>query len=104
MRDVASVKDAMIGVDYVFHAAAQAGALLRVLSDASREHNILGTENVLNAAIDAGVTKLIALSTDKASVRPINSMGVSKAMMERIIVAKGRNSTSTMIACIGTVT
>ena len=49
--------------------------------------NILGTENVLNAAIDAGVTKLIALGTDKA-VYPINSMGVSKAMMERIIVAR----------------
>ena len=99
VRDPASVKDAMVGVDFVFHAA----ALKQVPSCEfypmqAVNTNILGTENVLNAAIEAGVQKLIALSTDKA-VYPINAMGVSKAMMERVIVAKGRTSTTTMIAC-----
>ena len=99
VRDAASVKDAMVGVDFVFHAA----ALKQVPSCEfypmqAVNTNILGTENVLNAAIDEGVEKLIALSTDKA-VYPINAMGVSKAMMERVIVAKGRSSTTTMIAC-----
>jgi len=60
--------------------------------------NVIGTENVLNAAIRAGVQKVIALSTDKA-VYPINAMGVSKAMMEKVIVAKGRAETGTMVAC-----
>jgi len=60
--------------------------------------NIIGTENLINSAISAGVKKVIALSTDKA-VYPINAMGVSKAMMERVVVAKGRNVNSTMIAC-----
>jgi len=60
--------------------------------------NIIGTENLLNSAINAGVKKVIALSTDKA-VYPINAMGISKAMMERVVVAKGRNVKSTMIAC-----
>jgi UDP-glucose 4-epimerase len=60
--------------------------------------NVIGTENLLNSAIAAGVKKFIALSTDKA-VYPINAMGISKAMMERVIVAKGRNVKDTMIAC-----
>jgi UDP-glucose 4-epimerase len=60
--------------------------------------NVIGTENVLNSAINAGVKKVIALSTDKA-VYPINAMGISKAMMERVIVSKGRNVKDTMIAC-----
>jgi UDP-glucose 4-epimerase len=60
--------------------------------------NIIGTENLLNSAINASVKKVIALSTDKA-VYPINAMGISKAMMERVVVSKGRNIKGTMIAC-----
>jgi UDP-N-acetylglucosamine 4,6-dehydratase len=60
--------------------------------------NIFGTENLLNSAINAGVKKVIALSTDKA-VYPINAMGISKAMMEKVVVSKGRNIKDTMIAC-----
>jgi UDP-glucose 4-epimerase len=60
--------------------------------------NIIGTENVMNAAISAGVKKIIALSTDKA-VYPINAMGISKAMMERVVISKGRNVKNTVIAC-----
>ena len=89
----------MRGVDYVFHAA----ALKQVPSCEfypiqAVKTNIIGTENLLNSAIAAGVKKVIALSTDKA-VYPINAMGISKAMMERVIVAKGRNVKDTMIAC-----
>ena len=89
----------MRGVDYVFHAA----ALKQVPSCEfypmqAVKTNVIGTENLLNSAIAAGVKKVIALSTDKA-VYPINAMGISKAMMERVIVAKGRNVKDTMIAC-----
>ncbi|HHX54738.1 MAG TPA: polysaccharide biosynthesis protein [Clostridiales bacterium] len=90
VRDISSVKNAMHGVDYLFHAA----ALKQVPSceffplEAVRT-NILGTENVLTAAIEYGVKKCICLSTDKAAY-PINAMGISKAMMEKIIVAKSR--------------
>jgi UDP-N-acetylglucosamine 4,6-dehydratase/5-epimerase len=99
VRDLDSIDDAMRGVDYVFHAA----ALKQVPSCEFHpmqavKTNIIGTENLLNAAINAGVKKVIALSTDKA-VYPINAMGISKAMMERVVVAKGRNVKSTMIAC-----
>ena len=99
VRDKNSVDDAMRGVDYVFHAA----ALKQVPSCEfypiqAAKTNIIGTENLLNSAIAAGVKKVIALSTDKA-VYPINAMGISKAMMERVIVAKGRNVKDTMIAC-----
>jgi UDP-glucose 4-epimerase len=99
VRDTNSIDDAMNGVDFVFHAA----ALKQVPSCEFHpmqavQTNVIGTENVLNAAIKAGVQKLIALSTDKA-VYPINTMGVSKAMMERVIVAKGRRKCGTMIAC-----
>ena len=88
----------MIDVDYVFHAA----ALKQVPSCEFHpmqavKTNIVGTENVLNSAINAGVKKVIVLSTDKA-VYPINAMGISKAMMERVVVAKGRNVAETMIA------
>ena len=94
-----SIDDAMNGVDFVFHAA----ALKQVPSCEfypmqAVKTNVIGTENVLNSAIRAGVQKVIALSTDKA-VYPINAMGVSKAMMEKVIVAKGRSETGTMIAC-----
>jgi UDP-glucose 4-epimerase len=99
VRDKNSIDDAMRGVDYVFHAA----ALKQVPSCEfypmqAVKTNVIGTENLLNSAIAAGVKKVIALSTDKA-VYPINAMGVSKAMMERVIVAKGRNVKDTMIAC-----
>ena len=60
--------------------------------------NVTGTENVLNSAINFGLKKVICLSTDKA-VYPINAMGISKAMMERVVVSKGRNVSNTMIAC-----
>ncbi len=99
VRDKNSIDDAMRGVDYVFHAA----ALKQVPSCEfypmqAVKTNVIGTENLLNSAIAAGVKKVIALSTDKA-VYPINAMGISKAMMERVVVAKGRNVKDTMIAC-----
>lgn len=91
VRDVRSVAAAMRGVDYVFHAA----ALKQVPScefhpmEAVRT-NVLGTENVLEAAVAAGVKRVVCLSTDKA-VYPINAMGISKAMMEKVMVAASRN-------------
>jgi len=101
VRDVNSVKDAVRGVDFIFHAA----ALKQVPSCEfypmqAVQTNVIGTENVLNAAIESKVKKVIVLSTDKA-VYPINAMGVSKAMMERVAVAKSRNlnDSETMIAC-----
>lgn len=101
VRDINSIKDAMRGVDYTFHAA----ALKQVPSCEfypmqAVQTNIIGTENVLNCAIDSKVKKIIVLSTDKA-VYPINAMGVSKAMMEKVVVAKSRNLSDqeTMIAC-----
>jgi UDP-glucose 4-epimerase len=101
VRDVNSVVDAVRGVDFIFHAA----ALKQVPSCEfypmqAVQTNIIGAENVLNAAINAKVKKVIVLSTDKA-VYPINAMGVSKAMMERVAVAKSRNldDNETMIAC-----
>ena len=97
VRNIDSLKDAMIGVDYVFHAA----ALKQVPSCEfypieAVQTNVLGTENVLNAAIANSVSKVVCLSTDKA-VYPINAMGVSKAMMEKVFVAKSRNSKNTII-------
>jgi len=91
VRDYRSVEDAMDGVDYIFHAA----ALKQVPSCEffpiqAVETNILGTNNVLEAAINKGVKKVIVLSTDKAAY-PINAMGMSKALMEKVAVAKGRN-------------
>lgn len=90
VRDLASVKNAMHGVDYIFHAA----ALKQVPSCEffpleAVKTNVFGTENVLTAAIDEGVKSVICLSTDKAAY-PINAMGTSKAMMEKVIVAKSR--------------
>ena len=90
VRDPASVKGAMHGVDYIFHAA----ALKQVPSCEffpleAVKTNVLGTDNVLTAAIDAGVRTVICLSTDKAAY-PVNAMGTSKAMMEKVIVAKSR--------------
>ncbi|MBQ8894617.1 MAG: polysaccharide biosynthesis protein [Clostridia bacterium] len=90
VRDLASVKNAMHGVDYVFHAA----ALKQVPSCEffpveAVKTNVLGTDNVLTAAIEAGVQRVICLSTDKAAY-PVNAMGTSKAMMEKVVVAKSR--------------
>lgn len=101
VRDIASVKNAMHGVDYIFHAA----ALKQVPSCEffpieAVKTNVLGTENVLTAAIDEGVKTVICLSTDKAAY-PVNAMGTSKAMMEKVIVAKSRtvNPEKTKICC-----
>lgn len=101
VRDINSITDAMREVDYVFHAA----ALKQVPSCEfypmqAVQTNVIGTENVLNCAINANVRKAIVLSTDKA-VYPINAMGISKAMMEKVAVAKSRNldEKKIMIAC-----
>lgn len=91
VRDLRSVATAMRGVDYVFHAAAlkQVPSCEFYPMEAVRT-NVLGTENVLEAAIAAGVKRVVCLSTDKA-VYPINAMGISKAMMEKVMVAASRN-------------
>lgn len=99
VRDIASVKNSIYGVDYIFHAA----ALKQVPSCEffpleAVKTNVLGTDNVLTAAIDEGVKTVICLSTDKAAY-PVNAMGTSKAMMEKVIVAKSRTTTSTKICC-----
>ena len=99
VRDLASVKNAMHGVDYIFHAA----ALKQVPSCEffpieAVKTNVLGTENLLTAAIDEGVETVICLSTDKAAY-PVNAMGTSKAMMEKVIVAKSRTTDKTKICC-----
>ncbi|AXM95959.1 polysaccharide biosynthesis protein [Pseudomonas plecoglossicida] len=90
VRDYNSVAQAMIGVDYVFHAAAlkQVPSCEFYPMEAVKT-NVLGTENVLNAAVASGVKRVVVLSTDKA-VYPINAMGISKAMAEKIMVAKSR--------------
>lgn len=90
VRDISSLKDAMHGVDYIFHAA----ALKQVPSCEffpleAVKTNVIGTDNMLTAAIEAGVRKVICLSTDKAAY-PVNAMGTSKAMMEKVFVAKAR--------------
>ncbi len=101
VRDIQSVRNAMHGVDYIFHAA----ALKQVPSCEffpieAVKTNVLGTENVLTAAIDAGVKNIVCLSTDKAAY-PVNAMGTSKAMMEKVIVAKSRTVSpeKTKICC-----
>ena len=101
VRDFHSVQNAMHGVDYIFHAA----ALKQVPSCEffpveAVKTNVLGTENVLSAAIEEGVKKVICLSTDKAAY-PVNAMGTSKAMMEKVIVAKARTvaQDKTTICC-----
>ena len=99
VRDLASVKNAMHGVDYIFHAA----ALKQVPSCEffpieAVKTNVIGTENVLTAAIDAGVENIVCLSTDKAAY-PVNAMGTSKAMMEKVIVAKSRTTNKSKICC-----
>lgn len=101
VRDIASVKNALYGVDYIFHAA----ALKQVPSCEffpleAVKTNVLGTDNILTSAIDLGIKRIICLSTDKAAY-PINAMGISKAMMEKVIIAKARTVSAdrTTIAC-----
>jgi len=90
VRNLSSIKNAMYGVDYVFHAAAlkQVPSCEFFPMEAVKT-NIIGTDNVLTAAIECGVKKVICLSTDKAAY-PINAMGISKAMMEKVFIAKSR--------------
>ena len=101
VRDLASVKNAMHGVDYIFHAAAlkQVPSCEFFPMEAVKT-NVLGTDNVLTAAIEAGVKSVICLSTDKAAY-PVNAMGTSKAMMEKVVVAKSRtvDPEKTKICC-----
>ena len=97
VRDYQSILNAIRGVDFIYHAA----ALKQVPSCEFHpleavKTNVLGTENVLEAAINCGVKRVVCLSTDKA-VYPINAMGISKAMMEKIIVAKSRSTSQTVI-------
>ncbi len=101
VRDIQSVKNAMHGVDFIFHAA----ALKQVPSCEffpieAVKTNVFGTENVLTAAIEAGVKNIVCLSTDKAAY-PVNAMGTSKAMMEKVVVAKSRTvkPENTKICC-----
>jgi len=101
VRNLESIKDAVKGVDYIFHAAAlkQVPSCEFFPMEAVRT-NVLGTDNVLTVAIDNGVKKIVCLSTDKAAY-PINAMGTSKAMMEKVITAKSRNvdPSDTTISC-----
>ena len=102
VRDLSSVKNAIHGVDYLFHAA----ALKQVPSCEffpieAVKTNILGTDNVLTACIEAGVKKVICLSTDKAAY-PVNAMGTSKAMMEKVFVAKSRTISADKTLICGT--
>ena len=97
VRDFQSVMNAVRGVDFIYHAA----ALKQVPSCEfypleAVKTNVLGTENVLEAAVQVGVERVVCLSTDKA-VYPINAMGISKAMMEKVVVAKSRSSNDTVI-------
>ena len=99
VRDLQSLKSAMVGVDYIFHAA----ALKQVPSCEffpleAVKTNVFGTDNMLTAAIEAGVRSVICLSTDKAAY-PVNAMGTSKAMMEKVAVAKTRTTRHTKICC-----
>ena len=101
VRDIQSVKNAIHGVDYIFHAAAlkQVPSCEFFPMEAVKT-NVVGTDNVLTAAIEAGVKTVICLSTDKAAY-PVNAMGTSKAMMEKVIVAKSRTVSpeATKICC-----
>lgn len=102
VRDLSSVKNAMHNVDYIFHAA----ALKQVPSCEffpleAVKTNILGTENVLSGAVEMGIKKVICLSTDKAAY-PINAMGISKAMMEKVFIAKSKTIDSNKTLICGT--
>lgn len=102
VRDMSSISNAMHGVDFVFHAAAlkQVPSCEFFPMEAVRT-NIIGTDNVLNVAIEHGVKKVICLSTDKAAY-PINAMGISKAMMEKVFVAKSKTISENSTVICGT--
>jgi UDP-glucose 4-epimerase len=102
VRDYASVRGAMSGVDYVFNAAAlkQVPSCEFFPMEAVRT-NVIGTDNVIEASVAAGVKRVVCLSTDKA-VYPINAMGMSKAIMEKVMVAKSRNLAGTQTTVCGT--
>ena len=99
VRDVNSVRSAMHDVDYVFHAAAlkQVPSCEFFPMEAVKT-NVIGTDNVLSTAIEFSVKKVVCLSTDKAAY-PVNAMGTSKAMMEKVVTAKSRTTNNTMICC-----
>lgn len=99
VRNLQSVKDAMYGVDYIFHAAAlkQVPSCEFFPMEAVRT-NVIGTDNVLHAAVEAGVKRVVCLSTDKAAY-PINAMGTSKAMMEKVIKANARVAAGKTLIC-----
>ena len=101
VRDISTIRPAMMGVDYIFHAAAlKQGPSCEFFPLEAVKTNVIGTDNVLTVAIESGVKSVVCLSTDKAAY-PINAMGTSKAMMEKIIVAKARNAdpNKTRICC-----
>ncbi|WP_202584023.1 polysaccharide biosynthesis protein [Tetragenococcus koreensis] len=102
VRDKHSVKDAMYGVDYIFHAAAlkQVPSCEFFPMEAVKT-NIIGTDNVVTAAVEMGVKKVVCLSTDKAAY-PINAMGISKAMMEKVFVAKAKTVSEDLTTICGT--
>lgn len=99
VRELSSIRTAMNNVDYVFHAAAlkQVPSCEFFPMEAVKT-NVIGTDNVITAAIDAGVDSVICLSTDKAAY-PVNAMGITKALEERVAVAKSRNTNKTKICC-----
>lgn len=99
VRSIDSIRPAMVDVDYIFHAAAlkQVPSCEFFPMEAVRT-NVIGTDNLLTAAIDAGVKTVVCLSTDKAAY-PVNAMGTSKAMMEKVVIAKARISRDTKICC-----
>lgn len=99
VQDIQSIRNAIHGVDYIFHAAAlkQVPSCEFFPMEAVKT-NVIGTDNVLTVAIEEGVKSVICLSTDKAAY-PVNAMGTSKAMMEKVIIAKSRTTKSTKICC-----
>lgn len=99
VRDISSIKQAIFGVDYIFHAAAlkQVPSCEFFPMEAVKT-NVIGTDNVLTAAIEANVESVVCLSTDKAAY-PINAMGITKSLEERVAVAKSRTSNNTRICC-----
>lgn len=102
VRNSDSLRDAMYGVDYVFHAAAlKQVPTCEFFPMEAVKTNIIGTDNVLNASIQSGVKKVVCLSTDKAAY-PINAMGISKAMMEKVFVSKSRTVTAEDTLICGT--
>ena len=99
VRDISSVTNAMHGVDYIFHAAALKQVPSCEFFPMEAVHtNVIGTDNVLTAAINEGVKSVICLSTDKAAY-PVNAMGITKALEERVAVAKARTTDKTKICC-----